>query len=57
MGLTDRQDELCRLSRWDFCDLRSLFINCALKPAPKVFNTPELADAGWIGKVGPGPPI
>ncbi len=43
MELTDRQEELCRQDRWDFSDLRALFINCTLKPSPEVSNTGGLA--------------
>ncbi len=36
MTLTDFQQELCTTSRWDFSDLRALYVNCTLKPAPEV---------------------
>jgi multimeric flavodoxin WrbA len=42
--LTERQEELCEQSRWDFSDLRALFINCTLKKSPEVSNTQGLAD-------------
>jgi hypothetical protein len=29
--LNDMQEELCQQSRWDFSDMRALFINCTLK--------------------------
>ena len=32
--LTDFQEELCTTSRWDFSDLRALYVNCTLKPSP-----------------------
>jgi hypothetical protein len=37
--LDDRQEELCAASRWDFSDLRALFVNCTLKRSPEVSNT------------------
>jgi multimeric flavodoxin WrbA len=42
--LDDRQKELCTQSRWDFSDLRALFINCTLKRSPEISNTQGLAD-------------
>ncbi len=42
--LTAMQEELCRQSRWDFSDLRALFVNCTLKRSPDVSNTQGLAD-------------
>jgi multimeric flavodoxin WrbA len=44
MALTARLDELAEKSRWDFSDLRALFINCTLKRSPEVSNTQGLAD-------------
>ena len=43
MTLTPMQEELCAQSRWDFSDLRALFINCTLKRSPEVSNTEGLA--------------
>jgi multimeric flavodoxin WrbA len=40
--LTDRQEQLCTTSRWDFTGLRALFVNCTLKPSPGVSNTEGL---------------
>jgi multimeric flavodoxin WrbA len=40
--LTEAQEELSRSSRWDFSDLRALFVNCTLKPSPEVSNTAGL---------------
>jgi multimeric flavodoxin WrbA len=37
--LSARQDELCTTSRWDFSDLRAVFVNCTLKRSPEVSNT------------------
>jgi multimeric flavodoxin WrbA len=42
--LTDRQAELCTQSRWDFSDLRALFVNCTLKRSPESSHTQGLAD-------------
>jgi len=42
-GLSERDEELCSQSRWDFSDLRALFINCTLKRSPEVSNTEGLA--------------
>ena len=43
-GLSPQQEALCEQSRWDFSDLRALFINCTLKRSPEVSNTQGLAD-------------
>jgi multimeric flavodoxin WrbA len=42
--LTALQEQLCEQSRWDFSDLRALYINCTLKPSPEISNTQGLAD-------------
>ena len=42
--LTPRQEQLCTDSRWDFSDLRALFLSCTLKRAPAVSNTEGLAE-------------
>ena len=39
VSLTDFQKELCTTSRWDFSDLRALFVNCTLKPSPELSHT------------------
>jgi multimeric flavodoxin WrbA len=44
MPLTAKLDELADTSRWDFSDLRALFINCTLKKSPELSNTKGLAD-------------
>jgi len=43
MNLNAMQEELCQQSRWDFSDLRALFINCTLKRSPELSNTEGLA--------------
>jgi multimeric flavodoxin WrbA len=42
--LPAKAEELCTTSRWDFSDLRALFVNCTLKRSPEVSNTEGLAD-------------
>ena len=42
--LSPMQEELCQQSRWDFSDLRALFINCTLKRSPEPSHTQGLAD-------------
>src|SRR5215831_20113707 len=42
--LTAKQEELGRQSRWDFSDLRALFINCTLKRSPELSHTQGLID-------------
>ena len=41
--LNAMQEELCNQSRWDFSDLRALFVNCTLKRSPEISNTEGLA--------------
>jgi multimeric flavodoxin WrbA len=40
--LTSFQEELCTQSRWDFSDLRALFVNCTLKLSPELSHTEGL---------------
>jgi len=42
MTLTDKQIELCEMSRWDFSDLSALFLNCTLKKSPEMSHTEGL---------------
>ena len=42
--LTPKQEELCATSRWDFSDLRALFVNCTLKRSPEISHTQALAN-------------
>ena len=37
--LNDLQERWCRESRWDFSDLRALFLNCTLKRTPELSHT------------------
>ena len=43
-SLTPKQEELCATSRWDFSDLRAVYINCTLKRSPEISHTQGLAD-------------
>ena len=42
--LDDKQEQLCAESRWDFSDLRALYVNCTLKRSPERSHTQGLAD-------------
>jgi multimeric flavodoxin WrbA len=42
MELSDRQQAQCTASRWDFSDLRALFLNCTLKRSPELSHTEGL---------------
>jgi multimeric flavodoxin WrbA len=42
--LSPQQEQLCRQDRWDFSDLRALYVNCTLKRSPEPSNTQGLAD-------------
>jgi len=42
--LDARDQELCETARWDFSDLRAVYINCTLKRSPEASNTQALAD-------------
>ncbi len=44
MALSERQQQLCDDSTWDFTDLEALFINCTLKPSPTMSHTQGLMD-------------
>ncbi len=44
VDLDARQQALSEESRWDFSDLRAVFLNCTLKRSPDVSNTRALAD-------------
>ena len=44
MTLTAKQEEFNTTSRWDFSDLRALFINCTLKRSPERSHTQGLID-------------
>lgn len=42
MDLNQKQEELCTSSKWDFSDLKALFINCTLKKSPALSHTEGL---------------
>src|SRR5689334_9285941 len=42
--LSERDEQLCERSQWDFSDLSALYINCTLKRSPAASNTQGLAD-------------
>ncbi len=42
--LNDKQLEMCSTSKWDFSDLKALFINCTLKRSPELSHTQGLID-------------
>ena len=43
MVLNQQQLDMCSSSRWDFSDLKALFINCTLKKSPAASHTDGLA--------------
>ena len=43
-SLTPQQEQLCADSRWDFSDLRAVYLNCTLKRSPERSHTQGLAD-------------
>ncbi len=44
MKLNKTQLELCSKSKWNFSDLKALFINCTLKKSPEMSHTRGLID-------------
>ena len=44
MTLSEKQIETCESSKWDFSDLRTLFLNCTLKRSPEMSHTQGLID-------------
>jgi multimeric flavodoxin WrbA len=42
MALNDKQIEMCESSKWDFSDLKALFLNCTLKKTPELSHTEGL---------------
>jgi len=39
MNLSEKQLEMCMSSKWDFSDLKALFLNCTLKKSPEMSHT------------------
>jgi multimeric flavodoxin WrbA len=44
MPLNEKQEQMCTDSKWDFSDLRALFLNCTLKRSPELSHTQGLID-------------
>lgn len=44
MGLNEKQAALCEQDKWDFSDLKALFLNCTLKKSPEMSHTQGLID-------------
>jgi len=44
MTLSDKQLTSCDTSKWDFSDLRALFLNCTLKRSPEMSHTQGLVE-------------
>ena len=42
--LTEKQEQLNEGSRWDFSDLKAIYLNCTLKRSPESSHTRGLAD-------------
>ena len=42
MPLNEKQEQLCSESKWDFSDLKALFLNCTLKRSPDLSHTDGL---------------
>ena len=42
--LNEKQEHYCTTSRWDFSDLRAVFLNCTLKRSPERSHTQGLID-------------
>ncbi len=42
MTLTDRQEQMCNSSRWNFSDLKAIFLNCTLKRSSELSHTEGL---------------
>ncbi len=40
--LNEKQEQLCSSSKWDFSDLRAIFLNCTLKRSPELSHTEGL---------------
>jgi multimeric flavodoxin WrbA len=44
MPLNEIQEKMCSESKWDFSDLKALFLNCTLKKSPEMSHTQGLVD-------------
>ncbi len=54
MELSERLEMLSSTKRWDFSDLRAVYVNCTLKPSPEQSHTQGLMDRsiGILAKNG-----
>ncbi len=48
MELNPKQEQQCSTSRWDFSDLKALFLNCTLKRSPELSHTRGLIDISKV---------
>ncbi len=44
MPLSEKQEQMCSESKWDFSDLKAMFLNCTLKKSPELSHTQGLID-------------
>ena len=44
MPLSEKQEQMCSESKWDFSDLKAVFLNCTLKKSPELSHTQGLID-------------
>ena len=44
MKLSKNQEEMCDQNKWDFSDLKTLFINCTLKKSGRLSHTNGLIE-------------
>jgi len=44
MLLNEQQQQMCADSKWDFSDLRAIFLNCTLKKSSELSHTQGLID-------------
>ena len=42
--LNEKQLKMCEESKWDFSDLKAIFLNCTLKKSPELSHTQGLID-------------
>ena len=40
--LNELQERWCAVSKWDYSDLKALFLNCTLKKSPEISHTEGL---------------
>lgn len=44
MELSERHQQMCSASKWDFSHLKAPFLNCTLKKSPELSHTQGLID-------------